>query len=213
MTIQEAIKQCKTCGITIVRQVKWSTKQWEQKLFCSPDCQRIGRDKTRCGPKKGTIKWAKPKKCSVCPKVNHRVVYYKKFDRLLCDKHAHHFLKYGKMVKTIYDRNEILVNEDFCEMKLLDRKMNFVGVTVFDKCILEEVRRRKWCLRDKYGYVRSSGQLYLHHLALSKRKDFVVDHINGNTLDNRRINLRYLTSAENMRLGRKNVDEFFKDLT
>jgi len=40
--------------------------------------------------------------------------------------------------------------------------------------------------------------LYLHHLILPHISGKVVDHINGNTLDNRKENLRYLAHWENI---------------
>jgi hypothetical protein len=44
-----------------------------------------------------------------------------------------------------------------------------------------------------------SGKIYLHRFIMNCPSDMVVDHISGNTLDNRRENLRICTQAENNR--------------
>lgn len=54
----------------------------------------------------------------------------------------------------------------------------------------------KWCI-DKNNYVKNSKQEYLHRVILGAPKDMCVDHINGNTLDNRKNNLRICTNREN----------------
>lgn len=48
-------------------------------------------------------------------------------------------------------------------------------------------------------YVRATngGRPYLHRLILGAQKGFFVDHINGDGLDNRRVNLRICSLAEN----------------
>lgn len=63
------------------------------------------------------------------------------------------------------------------------------------------VSRYSWCLKDKdYVVGWANGRVTrLHRFLLDAPDDMCVDHINGNTLDNRRANLRLATNSENLR--------------
>lgn len=47
------------------------------------------------------------------------------------------------------------------------------------------------------GYYMDSKGNYLHHRILPRKEGYVIDHINGNRLDNHPDNLRYVTTFQN----------------
>ena len=78
-------------------------------------------------------------------------------------------------------------------------KNNTVIIDADDAWVLEG---NKWCSSGKPGrpYVlRKTNGKYesLHRLIMNAGRGQVVDHINGNTLDNRRQNLRIATVQQN----------------
>ena len=88
-------------------------------------------------------------------------------------------------------------------------KGNFV---LIDSRDYEYYNQWKWSL-GQWGVKRSNNNrnIYLARLIMNCPSNFVVDHINGNSLDNRRSNLRICTSRENSfnsSIAKNNVSGF-----
>ena len=73
--------------------------------------------------------------------------------------------------------------------------------TIIDDEDWEKVKKYSWCL-SSWGYAKSGSggkTTYLHRLLTDFPQGMEVDHINGDRLDNRKINLRICTRAQNQR--------------
>jgi hypothetical protein len=72
---------------------------------------------------------------------------------------------------------------------------------IVDKTDYETITSRSWWLNNTgyaYSYERGSPKkLLMHRFIMRPPQDMVVDHINGDKLDNRRSNLRICTQREN----------------
>ena len=72
---------------------------------------------------------------------------------------------------------------------------------IFDPEDYEFVCSRQWHVEgDRYPYTNiGQTQKAFHSLVLNPPEGFTVDHIDGNTLNNRRSNLRYASALDNAR--------------
>lgn len=98
--------------------------------------------------------------------------------------------------------------EDYCKV-ILTKTTD----TEFYKEILIDIEFKEQLIKellsiDRNNYVRIRGKQYLHHLVMgftfTSFDDGVIDHINGNPLDNRKANLRKLSHADNSSHRTKN---------
>lgn len=74
---------------------------------------------------------------------------------------------------------------------------------IIDEEDYEKIKDKSFCLYRK-GYVVTSKTEYLHRIIMNCPEGKVVDHIDGNKLDNRKSNLRICTNQENIMNQQKN---------
>ncbi len=157
------------------------------------------------------------KVCSECGITDKETKVYgmKKFGRYLCRKHYLQLSRHGKIYKrTIYDPNEIIIKDDHALIELYDKYGEIKNYTKIDLDMVNKCKDFKWYLRPS-GYVYGSTQdvnkkIILHNYVndFTPNKNKILDHINGDKLDNRKINLRLVTkqqNAQNMHKENKTV--------
>lgn len=73
------------------------------------------------------------------------------------------------------------------------------AAAIVDDCDYLSLSSQRWCLFNKYaGRYEGDVLVLMHRLINETPKGLFTDHINGNTLDNRRSNLRTATASQNM---------------
>lgn len=78
-------------------------------------------------------------------------------------------------------------------------------ISIIDSVDFDRVSKYKWSFcslgyAERRESVNMGGKIVrLHRFIMNAPKDKLVDHINGDGLDNRRVNLRLCTKSENMR--------------
>ena len=139
----------------------------------------------------------------------------------LCSKHAVQIKKYGKVMdhnqRTVFEPNEIRILDDYCEIDTYDQFGNVTYTFKFSPCDLEIAKSRKWQLsmKDKgiKPYLNNKDTDYFHRVILKDelKPGLEVDHINGDSADNRRENLRIIKKHENqqnLKIPRNNTTGF-----
>lgn len=125
-----------------------------------------------------------------------------------CSKHHMQICKFGYIIHGRSGTNEVRFDKDLCYLGLYGHNNIINNETIIDKEDYEKVKDYRWCLSGN-NYVMtqaSSNYLLLHRFLLIAPDGIDVDHINGNTLDNRKNNLRLAKHYQNMANRGKQVN-------
>ena len=143
--------------------------------------------------------------CEICGrKVNKKI---RMSGHTLCYKHMHQLHKYGKFLdnipRTNSDLNDYVVSDGVAYFSLYNQKNEKIATFIIDVCDIQKVKYHKWRLSHGHvvtGLPSKGQQRDLSHVVLDIQKDdsVVVDHINGDPLDNTRGNLRICSQGENV---------------
>lgn len=83
----------------------------------------------------------------------------------------------------------------------IERRNGEVFHVIYDDDDQHLVEQHRWCMTGRPGLYYAAtfveGRCLLMHRLIMGLPDGVVDHINRNTIDNRRVNLRVVTPQEN----------------
>ena len=144
--------------------------------------------------------------CEICGK--KALARYKRKGKILCVRHYGQMYQFGKILnRTKFDKNEIISKDNYCKMTLYNNQNKEIAKTIFSKNQLEKIGKYKWYL-DNHGYACSTSAdgktLWLHHLILGKKDNYITDHKDRNPLNNLNENLRFATRSQNA-MNQKNV--------
>ncbi len=119
-----------------------------------------------------------------------------------CQKHYTQMRQHGRILKrTIYDKNKIIIHLNYAEIEIYNKKCEPIAYTKIDLEDVKKVKDYKWKLHQGYAYTHLNRKKYLsladHLLTFKGNHKIHIDHKNRDRLDNRKANLRIVTSRQN----------------
>lgn len=158
-------------------------------------------------------------KCDICKRENVKITkvkYYNNTTIDMCQKHQHQWYEKGEITDTSPyscqdgSTNEYIEYNDYYEIILRKATEGYkeVGRAIIDKGDYERCKSVRWRLTVSRngkrkevitGSPHKKNMISLHRFIMNEPNDKVVDHKDGNTLDNRKQNLRVCSQKENVR--------------
>ena len=148
--------------------------------------------------------------CTICGKIHNNP------ESEMCYKHFLQVKKYGKIVnsspRTVHDPNEIRILRDYCEIDTYDQFGIVLKTFKFDHDDLPIISKYKWQCVTKGKNIKSyylvttkdKKRIYFHRLILGNPIG-EIDHINIDSTDNRKTNLRVSTRSAQLLNTRKRM--------
>lgn len=140
--------------------------------------------------------------CEVCGRLSFRKI--RAYKHTYCQKHYNQQKRFGHTLdenpRTLMDRNECYIDDDGVgHIMIYDKDCNHIATAKVDGEDLKKVMYTKWKLSSS-GYAMNApkfkgGNIHMSRVILNT--DQFVDHINHDTLDNRKCNLRIVTKSQN----------------
>lgn len=119
-------------------------------------------------------------------------------------------MRYPELYKSVLLMPDVITIDGFFNpIKVVGNMVTvyaFKGGKIYEGCInkgdLKKILKHGWAVhgfneKHRTGYFNNS-EIYMHDLIMKPPAGMVVDHINGNGLDNRRCNLRVVSHRINM---------------
>ena len=140
--------------------------------------------------------------CNACGKILDK---YGNKQMCLCSKHYQQIKKYGQIKdhnqRTICDDNEIRTYDNYAEIDTYDQFGNILDTYKLDLEDVKYLNNHKWRTtykgKNKSPYLVTEHNIYFHIL-IKGNPNCEIDHIDRNTLNNCKSNLRFATRQEQL---------------
>lgn len=137
------------------------------------------------------------KKIEICKVCGREITDSKLFGIKMCWKHYNQFRKYGKCLdsnpRTVWDDNEIRVMNNYGEIDTYINTGEVLNTFKFDLEDMKYLMNHKWRTvfkgKRKLPYLVTGHTIYFHRLIMGN-PNTEIDHINRDSTDNRKANLR-----------------------